>query len=154
MRTVSTFTLALGLTLGGHVHASTPLDDNELSKVAAADGISFAMHLALNQPVAGQPAGDSRLTVGQVVDGKNTYMVIKNVSGVIDMFALTVDTKTAPDGTAYVAIGLPGYVKFTNVGFESLSVQSDPRAPVTESLGRYTLNGSTAMQGQLRLWAH
>jgi hypothetical protein len=46
---------------------------------------------------------------------------------------------------------LPGYVHYTNLGFESLSVQNDPTAPVTNSLGSLNING-TVLQGQVRFW--
>jgi hypothetical protein len=98
--------------------------------------------------------GDSRLWIGQQVDGRTTYTVIRNMSGVVQMVGLSIDAKSAADGTSYVAMTLPTMTRFTDAGFESLSVQADPRAAVTESLGRFTLNGELQMQGQLRLWAH
>jgi hypothetical protein len=128
--------------------------DTELSRVTGGDGVSFAIHLELNQPDANGNAGDSRLTIGQNVDGRTTFTVIKNPGGIVDMVGLNLSANSADDGTPYVALTLPAYVKLTNVGFDSLSVQADPRAPVTDSLGRVTLNGTMQMQGQLRLWSH
>ena len=130
-----------------------PLADDELAQVRGADGISFAVRLQLNRPGDGT-TGDSRLTIGQVVDGRTTYTVLKNVGGVIQMVGLNISPQTAADGTNYLALTLPAYTRFTDTGFESLSVQADPRAAVTQSLGQVTLNGELQMQGQLRLWSH
>jgi hypothetical protein len=134
--------------------APTRLDDAELEAVRGGDGVSFALRLELNKMEAGAAPGDSRLWIAQAVDGRTTYTVLKNISGTIQMFALNISAQNAPDGTAYIAFTLPSYVRFTDVGFDSLSVQADPRAPVTDSLGRFTLNGALSMQGQLRMWAH
>jgi hypothetical protein len=95
-----------------------------------------------------------RLSLGFGGDGPNRYVVIKNVRGVIDMFGVGLSVERKPDGGDYVALTLPGYVKYTNFGFESLSVQNDPQAPVTSSMGSVNINGSMWMQGQLRIWAH
>jgi hypothetical protein len=130
-----------------------PLADEELAQVRGADGISFAVRLQLNRPADGS-TGDSRLTIGQTVDGRTTYTVFKNIGGLIQMVGLNISAQTAADGTNYLALTLPAYTRFTDTGFESLSVQADPRAPVTETLGRVTLNGELQMQGQLRLWSH
>jgi hypothetical protein len=130
------------------------LDEKELSSVSGRDGVSFAVRLELNTPDADGAIGDHRLWIGQQVDGRTTYTVVKNLSGVVQMVSLNISTHSTPDGTSYVAFALPGSTRFTDVGFESLSVQADPRAAVTESLGRFTLNGEVTMQGQLRLWAH
>jgi hypothetical protein len=132
----------------------TPLDDRELAAVRGADGVSFAVRLELNREGDHVAPGDSRLVIGQQVDGRTTYTVFKNITGVVQMVGLNIAARTAPDGSSYLALTLPATTRFTDVGFESLSVQADPRAPVTESLGRFTLNGELQMQGQLRLWAH
>ena len=97
---------------------------------------------------------DSRLTIGQTVDGRTTYTVLKNIGGVIQMVGLNISPQSAADGTNYLALTLPAWTKFTDTGFDSLSVQADPRGPVTQSLGQVTLNGELQMQGQLRLWSH
>lgn len=137
-----------------------PLADGELAAVRGADGINLAIDLQLNQP-SNNGSNNSDLTInkgslaiGQTVDGRTTYIVLNNVSGRIQMTSLGISANTADDGTNYVAIGLPGSVRFTNFGVDSISVQSDPRAPITDSLGRVTLNGDLSMQGQLRLWSH
>lgn len=138
----------------GALAGPVPLADAELAAVRGADGVSFAVRLQLNRGDTGVAPGDSRLWVGQQVDGRTTYTVLKNVSGLVQMVGLNIAARTADDGTNYVALTLPPSTRFTDVGFESLSVQADPRAPVTDSLGRFTLNGELQMQGQLRLWAH
>jgi hypothetical protein len=130
------------------------LDDSELALVAGGEGISIAMHLALNDPALANPGADSRLAFGFDVDGKKTYLVFRNLRGMIDMFGLKLDIASRPDGGDYSAITLPVLLKFNNFGFDSFSAQADPLAPVTESLGRVNINGSLSMQGQLRLWAH
>jgi hypothetical protein len=132
----------------------TALDDQALAAVRGADGVSFAVRLELNREGDHMAPGDSRLVIGQQVDGRTTYTVFKNMTGVVQMVGLNIAARSAPDGSSYMALTLPATTRFTDVGFESLSVQADPRAPVTESLGRFTLNGELQMQGQLRLWAH
>jgi hypothetical protein len=134
--------------------APQPLDDAQLAKVSGRDGVSFAVHLELNNPNLDGTPNNSRLSIGHQVDGHMTYLVIKNLSGVIDMSELNIAAHTAPDGTNYLAMTLPSSVKFTNAGFDSLSVQADPAGPVTSSMGRFTLNGELTMQGQLRMWPH
>jgi hypothetical protein len=146
--------LLLGAWAGAAVAGPAPLADSELAAVGGADGVSFAVRLELNREGDHLAPGDSRLWIGQQVDGRTTYTVLKNVSGVVQMVGLNIAAKSAPDGTSYVALTLPSMTRFTEVGVESISVQADPRAPVTESLGRFTLNGELQMQGQLRLWAH
>ena len=142
------------LLLGGAAGAGPQaLPDSELARVSGADGISFAVNLNLNrQPDAA--TADSRLTIGQKVDGRTTYLVVRNVGGVIQMVGLNLSPQAASDGTNYVALTLPGYVRFTDTGFDSLSVQADPHGPVSGNLGRVSLNGEMTMQGQLRLWSH
>ena len=141
--------LVPGLAIAG----PQPLADSELAQVRGADGISFAVDLNLNR----QPdntTGDSRLIIGQKVDGRMTYLVLRNIGGVIQMVSLNISPQTGADGTNYVALTLPGYVRFTDTGFDSLSVQADPHGPVSGNLGRVSLNGEMTMQGQLRLWSH
>jgi hypothetical protein len=145
--------ISLLVLCGGAAAGPQPLPDSELSRVSGADGISFAVDLNLNrQPDAA--TADSRLVIGQVVDGRTTYMVVRNVGGVIQMVGLNISPQTAADGTNYVALTLPGYVRFTDTGFDSLSVQGDPHGPVSGNLGRVSLNGEITMQGQLRMWSH
>ena len=131
-----------------------PLDDGELSAVVGGDGLNFAAHIVLNDPTLVGAVTDSRLSIGFNGNGQSSYIVLKNVRGTVDMFSVSLSTVQMPDGGEAVAIGLPGYVKYTNFGFESLSVQTDPLAPVTGSMGSLNINGTLAIQGQVRMWAH
>lgn len=150
------FLLAMAFCSSVAVSAQTlqPLPDAELSNVSGADGLSFAMHLALNDPALPNPVTDSRISMGFNVDGRTTYLVVKNLRGTIDMAGVALDVHKQPDGSDYLALTLPSMVKYTNFGFDSLSAQADPAAPVTDSLGRFTVNGNISMQGQFRFWAH
>jgi hypothetical protein len=141
------------LLTGAAAAGPQPLPDSELAQVRGADGISFAVNLNLNrQPDAA--TADSRLTIAQTVDGRTTYMVVRNIGGVIQMVGLNISAQTAADGTSYVALTMPAYARFTDTGFDSISVQADPRGGVSGNLGRVSLNGEMTMQGQLRLWSH
>lgn len=145
----------LGWSIAASAIAQTvPLDDAELAGVSGGDGISIAVHLSINDPTLPNPVTDSRISMGFNVDGRDTYIVVRNPRGKIDMFGITLDVEKKPDGGDYLAVGLPGHVKYTDWGFESFSAQTDPTAPVTESLGRFNMNGTLNMQGQVRMWAH
>lgn len=131
------------------------LDDQALEQVTGRDGISFAAHISINDPSLVGAVTDSRLSLGFNGDGTNRYIVIKNLRGTVDMFAVSLGAKSRSDGNGdYIAIGLPGYVRYTNFGFESLSVQTDPSAPVTGNLGSLNINGTVSLQGELRIWTH
>lgn len=146
----------LGLGIGASAMAQAPvaLDDAELANVSGGDGISLAVRLNLNDPTLPNPVIDSRISMGFNVDGRDTYIVIRNPRGRIDMFGIKLDVEKKPDGADYLAIGLPAHVGYSNWGFESISAQTDPNAPVTESLGRFNMNGTLNFQGQVRMWAH
>jgi hypothetical protein len=145
-----------GLLLRTHLAANPlqALDDNDLAEVSGRDGVGFAAHIALNDPTLNGAVTDSRITAGFHVDGNTTYIVIKNPRGTIDISPMNLSARKKPDGSDYLALTLPETVRYGNFGFESLSVQSDPTAPVTESLGRVNINGTLNFQGQLRFWAH
>ncbi|TFW29012.1 hypothetical protein [Duganella callida] len=144
--------LGIGAVQAGELRA---LDDQELSQVRGGDGISFAAHVVLNDPTLVGAVSDSRLSLGFNGDGQMRYIVFKNVRGAVDMFAVSLGVQNRSDGNGdYIAIGLPGYVKYTNFGFESLSVQTDPTAPVTGNLGSININGTVSLQGQVRFWGH
>jgi len=146
-------TLAMLVPLAALAGGPKPLPDSELAAVRGADGISFAVDLNLNR----QPdnsTGDSRLIIGQKVDERTTYIVVRNIGGRIQMLGLNISPQTSADGTNYVALTLPGYTRFTDTGFDSISVQADPHGAVSGNLGRISLNGEMTMQGQLRLWSH
>lgn len=134
--------------------APVPLDDAALSQVSGADGVGFAIHLSLNDPTLPNPSTDSRISMGFTVDGQTNYVVVKNLHGVVDMGMVNVSVHPRPDGGGdYLAIGLPGTVKYTNFGYDSLSVQTNPLAPVSGNLGSASINGTLSMQGELRMWA-
>ncbi|QJD91886.1 hypothetical protein HH213_18385 [Duganella dendranthematis] len=144
--------MGMGVAQAGELRA---LDDQELSQVRGGDGISFAAHVVLNDPTLVGAVSDSRLSLGFSGGGQNRYIVFKNVRGTVDMFAVSLGVQTRTDGGGdYIAIGLPGYVRYTNFGFESLSVQNDPSAPVTGNLGSLNINGTVSLQGQVRFWGH
>ena len=133
----------------------TALDDSELSGVSARDGISFAAHIVVNDPKLVGAVSDSRLSLGFHDGGEPRYIVLRNVRGTVDMFAIGINVKQRPDGSGdYIAITLPAYTRYTNFGFESMSVQNDPQAAVSGNLGSVNLNGSLQMQGEFRMWAH
>ena len=142
------------LCISGNAMAQQPLDDAALSDISGADGVNFAMHLSINDPALPNPVSDSRISMGFNVDGRTTHIVVRNLRGALDVFGLSLNVEKKPDGSDYLAIGLPAHVRYTDFGFESLSVQTDPAAPVTGSLGRLSVNGTINMQGQLRMWAH
>jgi len=132
-----------------------PLDDSELSGVSARDGISFAAHVVVNDPTLVGAVTDSRLSLGFHDGGQPRYIVLRNVRGTVDMFAIGLDVKKRPDGDGdYIAITLPSQMRYTNFGFESMSVQNDANAAVTGNLGSVNINGSLQMQGEFRMWAH
>ncbi len=134
---------------------SKPLDDNELSGVNARDGISFAAHISINDPTLVGAVTDSRLSLGFHDGAEPRYIVLRNVRGTVDMFAIGLNVQARPDGSGdYIAITLPSQVRYTNFGFESMSVQNDPNAAVTGNLGSVNINGSLQLQGQFRMWAH
>ena len=147
LKTLLAALVALGLHAAALAQPLQVLDDAELAQVRGGDGVSIAMHFAPNI---------GSLTWGMKdAAGQTSYVVIKNMSGAIDMFALTLDVLKKPDGSGdYVALGLPVYMKYTNYGFESLSVQTDPQASTTGNLGSFNINGTLSMQGQIRFWAH
>ncbi|KQZ39587.1 hypothetical protein [Duganella sp. Root1480D1] len=132
-----------------------PLDDSELSGVSARDGINFAAHVVLNDPTLVGAVTDSRLSLGFHDGGQPRYIVLRNVRGTVDMFAIGLNVKNRPDGNGdYIAITLPSQMRYTNFGFESMSVQNDPNAAVTGNLGSVNINGNVQMQGEFRMWAH
>lgn len=145
-----------GLCLSASVMAQgpLPLDDDELGQVSGGDGISIAMHYALNDPSIPGVTQNRRSWGFKDENGQSTYLVYQNMHGTIDMFALKLDVEKTPDSADYLAITLPPHLKFTNFGFDSLSAQTDPLGPVTDSIGGFNVNGTLSMQGQLRLWAH
>jgi hypothetical protein len=138
-----------------HAAPLQTLDDAELARVNARDGIGFAAHIVVNDPNLAGAVSDSRLSLGFHDGGTPRYIVLRNVRGTIDLFALGIDVKARPDGSGdYIAIALPGHLRYANFGFESMSVQSDAQGAISGNLGSVNLNGTLQMQGELRVWAH
>lgn len=130
------------------------LNDEGLADVAGRDGVSFAVSLRLNSPDNPNPVADSRLTTGYNVGGQQQYLVIKNLRGSIDMFAMRIDVAQRSDGGGdYVAISLPAYLKFGHFGYESLSAETNPYGDIKGNLGRFEIDGTMNMRGQFRFWA-
>ena len=148
---------ALLLSLPAWLQAAPPrpLDDSELSGVSARDGISFAAHIVVNDPTLVGAVTDSRLSLGFHDGGQPRYIVLRNVRGTVDMFAIGLNVQARPDGNGdYIAITLPSQMRYTNFGFESMSIQNDPNAAVTGNLGSVNVHGNLQMQGEFRMWAH
>ena len=129
-----------------------PLDDEQLRSVSA-KGIAIAVDLQLNTNAIAGTAPASNLSAGFVVAGTTTYAIVQNFGGGLQMFAVTLDPSVKPDGTGYLAIGMPAYLAAQDFGIHALGVQTDLNAPLTASLGSITLNGTAAMTGQLNVWA-
>ena len=143
---------SLALAAGCACAEKVPLTDDELSNVAG-KGVTILVHLELNSGLlTGQPI-DSRISAGFAVNGTTTYAIAQNFGGLLNLFAITLDPSTKPDGTGYLAIGLPAYLSAQDFGAHALGVQTDATVPLTNSLGSLTLNGTAAMTGQLNLWA-
>ena len=120
-----------------------PLDDDEMRAVSA-KGISIAVNLNLNT---------DRVAAGFTSNGVTTYAIAQGFGGQLQMFAITVDPLTKPDGTGYLAIGMPSYFAAQDFGVRAIGVQTDGTGAVTGSLGSLLLNGTATMTGQLNLWA-
>ena len=120
-----------------------PLDDDEMRAVSA-KGISIAVNLNLNT---------NRVAAGFTTNGVTTYAIAQGFGGALQMFAITVDPLNKPDGTGYLAIGMPGYFAAQDFGVRAIGVQTDATGALTGSLGSILLNGTATMTGQLNLWA-
>lgn len=133
--------------------APEPLDDQAMASVSGQDGIGFAVHLEMNSALLDGAVMNSRLLAGFTVDNVTTYAVALNVGGIIDMYAMTLNLRTRPDGGDYIDMGLPFFVGVSQFGFRALGVQTDPTAPITRNYGQLLLDGHVAMRGHLYLWA-
>ena len=145
--------LACGLALAASCAFADkkPLDDEEMRAVSA-KGISIAVNLQLNTSAIAGTAPPSNISAGFVVAGTTTYAIVQNFGGGLQMFSITIDPSTKPDGTGYLAIGMPGYLNAQDFGIHALGVQTDASAPLTNSLGSVILNGTASMTGTLNLW--
>ncbi len=133
--------------------APEPLDDQAMASVSGQDGIGFAVHLEMNSALLDGAVMNSRLLAGFTVDNVTTYAVALNVGGIIDMYAMTLNLRTRPDGGDYIDMGLPFFVGVSQFGFRALGVQTDPTAPITRNYGQLLLDGHVAMRGHVYLWA-
>jgi len=130
----------------------TALSDDQLSDVSG-EGIAILVHLELNSGLLTGQNIDSRLSAGFDVNGVTTYAIAQNFGGVLDLFAVTLDPSTKPDGSGYLAIGMPYFVGAQKFGVRAIGVQTDLNAPISASLGSLLLNGTATMTGQLNVWA-
>jgi hypothetical protein len=142
MRHRLAFACALALVAANAWAEKKPLDDDELRAVRG-QGISIAVHLSLNTSVA----------AGFTSSGATTYAIAQGFGGLLDLFAITIDPSVKPDGTGYLAIGMPSYLGAQDFGVRAIGVQADASAPIASSLGSLLLNGSANMTGQLNVWA-
>lgn len=129
-----------------------PMTDEQLGAVAG-KGIAIVVHLEINGGLLSGQVLDSRISAGFTVDGVTTYAIAQNFGGLLDMFAVTLDASTKPDGSGYLSIGMPGTVTAKEFGVRAIGVQTDVTGPITNSLGSLLLNGSATMTGQLNVWA-
>jgi hypothetical protein len=142
---------ALAAAAPGAFAEKRALDDEELRGVSG-KGIAIAVNLQLNTRQIAGTAPPSNITAGFNVDGVTTYAIVQNFGGGLQLYSITIDPSVKPDGTGYLAIGMPGYVNAQDFGIHGIGVQTDPNAPITSSLGSLTLNGTASMTGTLNLW--
>jgi hypothetical protein len=142
---------ALAAAAAGAFAEKKPLDDEELRGVSG-KGIAIAVNLQLNTRQIAGSAPPSNVSAGFTVDGVTTYAIVQNFGGGLQLFSITIDPSVKPDGTGYLAIGMPSYLNAQDFGIHGIGVQTDPNAPITSSLGSLTLNGTASMTGQLNLW--
>ena len=129
-----------------------PLDDDEMRSVSA-KGISIAVNLQLNASAIAGTTDPSRITAGFVVNGVTTYAIVQNFGGGLQLFSITIDPSVKPDGSGYLAIGMPSYLNAQDFGAHAIGVQTDATGPLTGNLGSLLLNGTATMTGQLNIWA-
>jgi hypothetical protein len=127
------------------------LDDEELRGVSG-KGIAIAVNLQLNTRQIAGTAPPSNIAAGFNVNGTTTYAIVQNFGGGLQLFSITIDPSVKPDGSGYLAIGMPAYVNAQDFGIHGIGVQTDANAPLASSLGSLTLNGTASMTGQLNLW--
>ena len=152
MLTRLTLVCMLALTASTAFAEKVPMDDEQLRSVSA-KGIVIAVNLQLNTASIAGTAAPTNVAAGFAVNGVTTYAIVQNFGGGLQMFAVTIDPSFKPDGTGYLAIGLPAYLSAQDFGAHALGVQTDATVPLANSLGSLTLNGTASMTGQLNLWA-
>ena len=142
----------LALAAGGAHAEKVPMSDDQLGTVAG-QGVAIFVHLELNSGLLTGQAIDSRISAGFTVGGVTTYAIAQNFGGLLDLYAITLDPTTRAGGADYLAIGMPSYLHAMDFGVRAIGVQTDPAAPITNSLGSLLLNGTANMTGQLNVWA-
>lgn len=142
---------ALACASAGAFAEKKALDDEELRGVSG-KGIAIAVNLQLNTRQIAGSAPPSNIAAGFNVNGTTTYAIIQNFGGGLQLFSIAIDPSVKPDGTGYLAIGMPSYVNAQDFGVHGIGVQTDANAPITSSLGSLTLNGTASMTGTLNLW--
>ena len=142
---------ALAVACTGAFAEKKALDDEELRGVSG-KGIAIAVDLQLNTRQIAGTAPPSNIAAGFNVNGVTTYAIVQNFGGGLQLFSITIDPSVKPDGTGYLAIGMPAYVNAQDFGIHGIGVQTDANAPLASSLGSLTLNGTASMTGQLNLW--
>ena len=151
MLTRLTLACMLALAASAAFAEKVPMDDEQLRSVSA-KGIAIAVNLQLNTASIAGTAAPTNVSAGFAVNGVTTYAIVQNFGGGLQLFSITIDPSTKPDGTGYLAIGMPGYINAKDFGIHAIGVQTDPNAPLTGSLGALTLNGTASMTGQLNVW--
>jgi len=142
----------LALVAGPAFADKVPLSDAQLGDVAG-KGVAILVHLEINSGLLTGQNVDSRLSAGFDVNGTTTYAIAQNFGGLLDLFAITLDPSTRPDGSGYLSIGMPYFVGAKDFGVRAIGVQTDVNAPLASSLGSVLLNGTASMTGSLNLWA-
>lgn len=142
----------LALAAGPALADKVPLSDEQLGAVAG-KGVAILVHLELNSGLLTGQNIDSRLSAGFDVNGTTTYAIAQNFGGVLDLYGITLDPSTKPDGSGYLAIGMPFFLGAQQFGVRAIGVQTDLNAPINTSLGSILLNGTANMTGSLNLWA-
>jgi len=152
MLTRLTLACTLALAASGAVAEKVPMDDEQLRSVSA-KGISIAVNLQLNTAAIAGTVAPSNVSAGFAVNGVTTYAIVQNFGGGLQLFSITIDPSTKPDGTGYLAIGMPAYLGAQDFGVHAFGVQGDATSPLASSFGSLLLNGSATMTGQLNVWA-
>ena len=141
----------LAFATGGACAEKVPMSDEQLGTVAG-QGVAVFVHLELNAGLLTGQAIDSRISAGFTVGGVTTYAIAQNFGGLLDLYAITLDPTTRVGASDYLAIGMPNTLNAVQFGVRAIGVQTDPSAPITNSLGSLILNGSANMTGQLNVW--
>jgi hypothetical protein len=147
--------LSLLLMLSGGAALAGPslkaaLSDEELGGISGQAGIVLNAHLELNTG----PISENRISLGFKVGATTTYLLLNNLSGTLDLLGLTVRAVAGPAEVGdVIEVTLPSFLGFKDFGVKAMGVQTDPLAPLANSLGQIQLNGSLQMQGQVLLWS-